>query len=116
MLHVGDRRIRITIDESSGAIAEIQDLKVCDGVIKYPSAAVRAPFGIVCLDEQGRRREYTAGPVADSQAASGSRLALRHDYLVEAGCGSPDSPGARTSHAAGRLTRRRGPRGLPHGG
>ena len=93
MLHVGDRRIRITIDESSGAIAEIQDLKVCDDVIKYPSAAVRAPFGIVCLDEQGRRREYTAGPVADSQAASGSRLALRHDYLVEAGCGSPDSPG-----------------------
>ncbi len=93
MPQVGDGRIRIAIDELSGAIDEIQDLKVCDDVIKYPSAAVRAPLGIVCLDGQGRRREYTAGPAVGVQALPGNRLLVCHDHVVETSCDSPSGPG-----------------------
>lgn len=111
MPQAGDGRIRIAIDELSGAIAEIQDLKVCDDVIKYPSAAVRAPLGIICLDGQGRRREYTAGPAAGVQALPGNRLLVCHDHVVETSCDSPNGPGRADISCRWRLDAEAGPEG-----
>jgi len=111
MLQAGDGRIRISIDEFSGAIAEIRDLKVSDDLIKYPSASVGAPLGIVCLDRQGRRREYTAGPVTRAQDSPGNRLLICHDHVVETSRSSPNGPGRADISCRWRLDAEAGPEG-----
>ncbi|HAI85524.1 MAG TPA: hypothetical protein DCL63_00860 [Firmicutes bacterium] len=93
MLSVGNERIRIEIDDLSGGVAQIQDLAARDDVIKYASAAGGAPFEIVCLDGQGRRASYVAGPVAGGRALAGNALYMNHDHVVRAGCESPDCAG-----------------------
>jgi len=92
VLHVGDGRIHITVDELTGAVAQVQDAKARDTVIKYPSAGTQAPLAVVCLDSHGIRREYAAGPAVDGRTASGSRLVVRHDYVVDTDCRSPGGP------------------------
>lgn len=101
MLSVGNARIRIDIDDVSGAVVQIRDLASGDNLIKHACAMGGAPLAIVCRDGRGRRARYVAGPVARARAGANGGLYVRHDYMVRADCASAgDKAGGAVGSAA----------------
>lgn len=74
---VSNTRIAISLNESTGALTSLKDLKFNDELLKHADANGFAPIRIVCLDSAGSKVEFAPASVT-SVSSTGPRLQVEH--------------------------------------
>ena len=78
MSTLSNTRISISVDESTGALTSLKDLKFSDELLRPAGAANgHAPVRIVCLDSTGNRVELAPASVT-SVSSTDTRLEVEH--------------------------------------